>query len=184
MHAALFLDAGPLTINGTFIVEVLAFIAMVIFLAKVPLPFLGIPKPVYPWIISIAEARQRAIAEELEQAEKARADADAKLKEADAKLADARRTADNVVEGANRSAEQLRSELRQKAEGEYQRIVDSAQKDIEAERERALQSARDEVAGMVVAAKRRVIGETIDERKHRQLIEQAIGEVASGHRSG
>jgi F-type H+-transporting ATPase subunit b len=180
MHAALFLDAGPLTINGTFWVEVIAFILMVIFLAKVPLPFLGIPKPVYPWIISIAEARQRAISEQLAEAEKARADADARLKEADAKLVDARKTADTVIEGANRSAEQLRVEMRQKAEAEYQRIVDSARGDIEAERERALQSARNEVAGMVVAATQKVIGETLDDQKHRKLIEQAIQEVGSG----
>jgi F-type H+-transporting ATPase subunit b len=180
MHAALFLDAGPLTINGTFIVEVVAFILMVIFLAKVPLPFLGIPKPVYPWLISIAEARQRAITEELEQAEKARADAEAKMKEADAKLADARRTADTVVDSANRSAEQLRTELRQKAEGEYQRIVESAQKDIETQRELALQSARDEIAGIVVEAAEKVIGKTLDGKMHQRLIEEAIEEVAGG----
>jgi len=180
MHAALFLDAGPVTINGTFIVEVIAFILMIVFLAKVPLPFLGIPKPVYPWIISIAEARQRAITEQLQQADKARADAEERLKEAEAKLADARKTAENVIEGANRSGEQLRQEQRQKAEAEYQRILANAQKDIEAERERALQSARNEVAGMVVVATQKVIGETLDEHKHRQLIERAIEEIASG----
>ncbi|HET7338153.1 MAG TPA: F0F1 ATP synthase subunit B [Candidatus Dormibacteraeota bacterium] len=184
MHAALFLDAGPLTINGTFIVEVIAFVLMVIFLAKVPLPFLGIPKPVYPWIISIAEARQRAITEELEEAAKARTEADERLKEADAKLADARRTAESVIDGANRSGEQLRQELREKAEAEYQRIVASAQTDIAAERERALASARDEVAGLVVAATQKVIGETLDDRKHHQLIERAIEEVASGDGRG
>ncbi|TMC54895.1 MAG: F0F1 ATP synthase subunit B [Chloroflexi bacterium] len=180
MHAALFLDAGPLTINGTFIVEVIAFILMILFLAKVPLPFLGIPKPVYPWLISIAEARQRAITEQLDQAEKARADAEARLKEAESKLVDARKTAETVIEGANRSGEQLRQELRQKAEAEYQRIVQNAQKDIEAERDRALQSAQDEVAGMVVAATEKVIGETLDDPRHRKLIERAIQEVASG----
>lgn len=180
MHAAVFLDAGPLTINGTFIVEVIAFILMVVFLAKVPLPFLGIPKPVFPWIISIAEARQRAITEQLAEAERAKAEADTHLKDATAKLEDARRTADTVIEGANRSAEQLRQELRQKAEAEYQRIVDSAQRDIEVERDRALQSARDHVADLVVAATQKVIGETLDEPKHKQLIERAIEEVAGG----
>lgn len=184
MQAALLLDAGPLTINGTFIVEVIAFILMVLFLAYVPLPFLGIPKPVYPWLISIAEARQRQITEELQAADKAKADADAALKEAALKLADARRTAETVIDGANRSGEQLRQELRQKAEAEYQRIVAAAQTDIEAERERALISAREEVAGMVVVATRKVIGETLDEPKHRQLIERAIEEVASGDGRG
>jgi len=179
-HPALFLDAGPLTINGTFIVETVGFLLMLLFLAKVPLPFLGIPKPVFPWIIDIAEARQREITAKLEEAERTRGEAEARLKEADAKLVEARRTADTVIEGANRSGDQLRRELREKAEAEYQRILANAQKDIEAERERALQSARNEVAGMVVVATQKVIGETLDEPRHRKLIERAIEEIASG----
>ncbi|TMF71013.1 MAG: F0F1 ATP synthase subunit B [Chloroflexi bacterium] len=89
-------------------------------------------------------------------------------------------TADAVIEGANRSGEQLRADLRQKADLEYQRIVDSASRDIEVERERALQGARDQVAGLVVAATEKVIGETLDEPKHRRLIDRAIEEVARG----
>jgi F-type H+-transporting ATPase subunit b len=166
--------AGVIDINGTVIVEILTFLIMLAILARY----------VYPEVVKIAEARQRAIAEELATAEKARADAEARLQEANAKLADARRTADTVVEGANRSGEQLRQELREKAEAEYQRVVEGAQKDIEAERERALESARAEVAGMVVVATRKVIGETLDERRHHKLIEDAIEEVASGNGRG
>ena len=177
-------ESGVLTLNGTFIVETVGFLLMLLFLAYVPLPFLGIPKPVFPWIISIAEARQREITARLAEAEQARAEAESKLKEADAQLVEARRTADTVVQGANKSGEQLRAELRQKAEAEYQRIVDSAKRDIDAERERALQSARNEVAGMVVAATQKVIGETLDDAKHRQLIDRAIEEVASGDGRG
>jgi F-type H+-transporting ATPase subunit b len=177
-------DLGPLTINGTFIVETVAFLLMLLFLSYVPLPFLGIPKPVFPWIIDIAEARQREITAKLQEAEKSRTDAEARLKEADEKLVEARKTADTIVDGANRSGEQLRADLRQKAEAEHQRIVESAQRDIAAERDRALEAARNEVAGMVVAATEKVIGETLDERKHRQLIERAIQEVASGDGRG
>src|SRR5689334_16446084 len=144
---------------------------MLLFLSYVPLPFLGITKPVFPWIIGIAEARQREITAKLQEAEQSRQGAEARLKEADAKLIEARKTADTIVDGANRSGEQLRAELRQKADSEYQRIVESARRDIEAERERALQSARSEVAGMVVAATQKVIGETLDQPKHRKLIE-------------
>ena len=173
-------DLGPLTINGTFIVETVGFLLMLLFLSYVPLPFLGIPKPVFPWIIGIAEARQRDITAKLQEAEEARQQAEAKLAEADAKLIEARKTADTIVEGANRSGEQLRADLRQKAETEHDRIVEGAQRDIAAARDRALQEARNEVAGMVVSATEKVIGETLDDRKHRQLIERAIEEVTSG----
>jgi F-type H+-transporting ATPase subunit b len=180
----LYLDAGVLTINGTFIVETVGFILMLLFLSYVPLPFLGITKPVFPWIIDIAEARQRDITAKLQEAEQAKQEAEAKLKDADAKLIEARQTADTIIQGANRSGEQLRTDLRQKAEAEHDRIVESAQRDIAAERDRALAAARNEVAGMVVSATQKVIGEALDERKHRDLIERAIQEVASGDGRG
>ena len=73
-----------------------------------------------------------------------------------------------------------RQELKQKAEEESRRTVEAARKEIEAERERAVQSVRNEVASLVVAATEKVIGETLDDDKHRKLIEKAIAEVAGG----
>ena len=181
--AAPLLVAGPLTINATLIVELVGFVFMLLFLTYVPLPFLGIPKPVFPWIVSVAEARQGEITAQLEAARKEREDAEARLAEAQAKLEDARKTAQTVIEAASRSAEQLRQELRQKADEESRRTIERARKEIEAEREKAIQSVRNEVAGLVIAATEKVIGETLDDAKHKQLIERAIAEVASGDRS-
>lgn len=180
IHTAVLLEAGPLTFNATFVVELVAFLLMLLFLMYVPLPFLGIPKPVFPWIISVAEARQREITAQLEAAKKEREEAEARLAEAQAKLDDARKTAQTVIEAANKSGEQLRQELRQKAEDESKRTIEAARKDIEAERDAALRSVRNEVAGLVVMATEKVIGETLDDDKHRQLIDKAIQEVASG----
>src|SRR5881392_810632 len=143
---------------------------MLLFLYYVPLPFLGIPKPVFPWIVSIAEARQREITAKLAEAEQARSEAEARLKDADAKLIEARKTADTIIESANRSGDQLRGDLRQKAEAEYQRIVESARRDIEAGRGGALKTARREVAGLVGEPTEKGIGETPDETNPRQLI--------------
>jgi len=162
--------AGVIDINGTVIVELITFLVMMAVLARW----------VYPEIVRLAEARQRAIAEQLTEAEKSRAEAEARLKEAEAKLNEARKTAQSVIEAATKSGEQLRQELKQKAEEEAKRLTASARKEIEAERERAVQSVRNEVAGLVVAATEKVIGETLDEAKHKQLIERAIAEVASG----
>ena len=180
IHTAILLDAGPLTFNATLIVELVGFLFMVLFLMYVPLPFLGIPKPVFPWIVSVAEARQREITEQLEAARKERAEAEDRLKEAEAKLVDARTTAQTVIDSASKSGEQLRQELRQKAEEESKRTIEAARKEIEAERERAIQSVRNEVAELVVTATEKVIGETLDDTKHRQLIDRAIAEVAGG----
>ena len=162
--------AGVIDINGTVIVELITFIAMMAVLARW----------VYPEIVRLAEARQRTIAEQLTEAEKARADAEARLKEAEEKLTDARKTAQAMIDAATKSGEHLRQELKQKAEEEAKRRTAAAGKEIEAERERAIQSVRNEVAGLVIAATEKVIGETLDDAKHKQLIERAIAEVASG----
>jgi F-type H+-transporting ATPase subunit b len=163
-------DASLLTINATFWIELVAFLLMMAVLARY----------VYPRVIEAAEARQRSVAAELEQAEKARVEAEAKLKDAEAKLDDARKTAQSIVDSAGKSAEQLRSERKQKAEEEAKRLIESARKEIEAERVKAIQSVRSEVAGLVVAATEKVIGETLDLTKHKQLLDEAIEEVASG----
>jgi F-type H+-transporting ATPase subunit b len=162
--------AGVIEINGTVIVELVAFLLMLAILGRY----------VYPEIIKVAEARQRAIAEQLKEAEQARAEAEKRLTEAQERLNDARKTAQGVLEAATKSGEQLRQELKQKAEEEAKRIAESARKEIEAERDRAIQSVRNEVADMVVLATEKVIGESLDDTRHRRLIERAVEEVASG----
>jgi F-type H+-transporting ATPase subunit b len=166
-------EAGVITINGTVIVELVTFLVMLAVLARY----------VYPEIVKVAEARQRQIAEQLKEAEEARAAAEQRLKEAEEKLNDARKTAQGVIDAAAKSAEQLRQEMRQKAEEESKRTVEAARKEIEAERDQAVRSVRSEVANLVVAATEKVIGETLDDAKHRQLIDKAIKEVASGNGS-
>ena len=150
--------AGVIDINGTVIVELITFLVMLAILARY----------VYPEIVRVAEARQQAIAVQLREAEKARQEAEAKLKEAEAQLSEARRTAQSVIDAANKSAEQLRQERKQKAEEEAERL-------------KAIQSVRNEVAGLVVSATEKVIGETLDLTKHKQLIDRAIAEVTSGN---
>jgi F-type H+-transporting ATPase subunit b len=162
--------AGVITIDGTVIVELITFLIMLAILARY----------VYPEIVRLAEARQRAIAEQLKEAERSRAEAEQKLEEAEARLSDARKTAQGVIDAANKSGEQLRRELKQKAEEDSKRTVEAARKEIEAEREKAVLSVRSEVASMVVTATEKVIGESLDDARHRRLIDQAIAEVAGG----
>jgi F-type H+-transporting ATPase subunit b len=167
-------EAGVIDINGTVIVELITFLIMLAILARY----------VYPEIVRLAEARQKAVAEQLTEAEKARADAEVKLKEAQAKLDDARKTAQGVIDAAGKSAEQLRAEMKDKAEAEAKRIAEGARKQIEVERDKAIQAVRGEVADLVVEATQKVLGEAIDSPTHKKLIDKAIAEVASGNGRG
>src|SRR5258708_18791836 len=97
-------DASIITVNGTFWIELVAFILMVAILYRWA----------YPAIARAAEGRQRLIAAQLEEAEKRNREAEQRLKDAEAKLTDARAQAQDVIAGAARSGDQLREELQGK----------------------------------------------------------------------
>lgn len=160
-------SAGLLDLSLSFLVEVIAFLVMIGLLGWL----------VYPRVIEAAAARQRMISDQLERAERARQEAEQRLEDAAKQLHDARNQASQIVDGAGRSAEQVRAEIRKRADEEAKRVTENARRDIEAERQKAIDSVRGEVADLVVAATEKVVGETLDDERHRKLIEQAIAQV-------
>jgi F-type H+-transporting ATPase subunit b len=166
-------QAGLLDLSLSFVAEVIAFLAMVAILARW----------VYPRVMVAAEARQRQLAEQLEAAERTRREAEERLGDAEARLQEARRQAAEILEGAGRSGDQLRAELRQRAEEEAQRVIENTRREIEAERQRAVDSVRGEVADLIVAATEKVVGEALDDQRHRRLIDEAIAQVGQGSRN-
>ena len=168
MHAPLLDTASLLEVNATLIVEMLAFLVMLFLLGRY----------VFPRVISAAEARQKAIQAQLEGAERANEAAGEKLQEIDARLADARRQAQEMIDAASRSADQVRAELRRQGEEEGKRQLERAQRDIEAEKQKAIDAVRGEVADLVATATERVLGEVLDRDRHQRLIDAAIKEVA------
>jgi F-type H+-transporting ATPase subunit b len=165
--------AGLLDLSLSIVVEIIAFVALILILGRW----------VYPRVMEAAEGRQRQIGEQLAAAERSRQEAEQRLDDAQARLAEARTRAAEIIEGADRSAEQLRGELRSRAQEEAHRIVDGARRDIEAERQKAVDSVRGQVADLVVAATEKVVGETLDEQRHRSLIQRAIAQVGEDSRN-
>jgi F-type H+-transporting ATPase subunit b len=166
--------AGLLDITQSFTAELIAFVIMVLILAKWA----------WPWFVRATTARQEKIAAQLAAAERAQQEAEQRLQEVDRRLQEARAQAAEMLAAAGRSGEQLRAELRARAEEDAKRVVESARQDIEAERRRAIDSIRSEVADMVVSATEKVIGEALDERLHRRLIERALAQMGQAEADG
>jgi F-type H+-transporting ATPase subunit b len=166
-------EASLLDLSASFIAEVIAFVLMILILGRWA----------FPVVMRVAEERQRLIGAQLAAAERARQEAEERLRGADASLQEARGRAAEVIEGAGRSAEQLRAELRARAEEEARRIAESARREIEAERQQAIDSVRGQVADLVVAATEKVVGETLDDKRHRALIDRAIAQVGTDSRN-
>jgi F-type H+-transporting ATPase subunit b len=165
-------EANIIAVNGTFVIELVAFIAMIALLWRYA----------YPQIAKVAEGRQKLIADQLAQAEQRSREAEERLKDAEAKLNDARAQAQEVIAGAAKSGEQLRAELKAKGEEEASRQVEKAKKEIEAARQQAVESVRSQVAEIVIAVTERVVGEALDVKSHKRLIDRAIEEIGVGGR--
>ncbi len=163
----MFLAANFLVPNATFVVELVAFLFVLGFLARYVLPPLN----------KAMDARQETIRQALADADTAKRKAEEAETEYRETVDRARSEARAIVDEANRAAEALRASRREQGEQEYERIVSRAQTDIDAERRRAAEDVRRDVSGLVMAVVERVIGTGIGAAGQDGLIERTIGEV-------
>jgi F-type H+-transporting ATPase subunit b len=174
MKAMLGDTASLLEINVTFVVEVIAFVAMLLILWRW----------VYPRVIAAAEARQNQIARALEEAERSRRDTAAALEEVAKEIADARVQAREILDRAHKAAVVEAEELARKGRQEAEAQLVRARAEIAAERDKAIQEIRAQVGTLVVAAASKVLGQAIDRSAHSRLIEESLAQVDSGNRGG
>ncbi len=160
--------------NGTFLAELVAFLLVLAVFAKWILPYLR----------RMMREREEHIRNSIDAAEQARVDAAATARERHEALDAARQEARQIVEQANEVAEQLREEARERGEAEYERLLQAARAEIELERQRARDEVMNEVGDLVLRAAERVIGEGLDDARHRALVDEAIIAAQSGGDAG
>ena len=125
----------------------------------------------------VLEARTQRIAEGLRAAEEAKKDRAAAEKEYQERLAEARREGQALLDRIAKQGEDLRKQLETKARTQADGLIAKARAEIQQERDKAVQDLRAQVADLALLAAGRIIGESLDAKKHRELIERAIQET-------
>ncbi len=124
----------------------------------------------YGPILKVLSERQAKIAKGLEdsrQAAIARDNADAEAK----KILDAARAeAAKMRQSADAQGAEQRETIIAQANAEAKKIVADAAKDAEEERNRILSDLRSQVAAIAIAAANKLVGESLDEKRQRELI--------------
>lgn len=131
-------------------------------------------------IVRMLEERKKKIAQGLEDARvaaEARASAE---KEAAKIIAEAQAEANKRVAEAAGRAEKAAADMRAAAEEERARLLKTAQEEAAVERTRILGDLRGQVAALAIAAANKVIGEALDEKRQRTLIEEFFSGVKAG----
>ena len=135
---------------------------------------------VYKPLINMLEKRKASIARGLEDAriaEEARTNAES---DANRILTEAQLKANDIVREASERAETAAHELRTVADRETQKVRESALAEIEGERNRMLSELRGQVVTLALAATQKLIGETLDEKRQHNLLEEFFSGVRSG----
>jgi len=155
---------------GLLIVQIIAFAIV----------FLTLNAWVYQPMLDMMESRKQKIAQGLEDARvasEARANAE---KEAAKVLAEAQAEAGKVVREATERAASAGKDVKAAAEADAAKAREAAMVEAELERNRILGDLRGQVAALAIAAANKLVGETLDEKKQRALIDEFFSGVKGG----
>lgn len=155
---------------GLLIVQIIAFAIV----------FLTLNAWVYKPMLDMMESRKQKIAQGLEDARvasEARANAE---KEAAKVLAEAQAEAGRIVREATERAASAGKDVKAAAEAEAAKSRESVMAEAELERNRILGDLRGQVAALAIAAANKLVGETLDEKKQRALIDEFFSGVKGG----
>jgi F-type H+-transporting ATPase subunit b len=164
------MESNFLVPNGTFLVELAAFILMFFLLARY----------VIPPINKAMTARQEAIRQEFEELEESKQEA--KQAEADfkAQIAEARKEANRIREEAREQGNAIIAEAKEQAQVEAQRIREQAHAQIAAERQQALTSLRAEVGTLAISLAGRIVGESLeDDERSTRVVDRFLADLDS-----
>lgn len=161
--------------NSTFIVELIAFIVILIILARF----------VVPPINKAMTARQDAIRDQFAQLDAAKEEANSAKDEFESQIADARKEAASIREQAREQGAAIIAEMREQAQAEATRIVEHGKTQIEAERQQAVASLRAEVGSLATNLAGRIVGESLeDETRQNRVVERFLADIESGTPAG
>jgi F-type H+-transporting ATPase subunit b len=139
--------------------------------------FFFVWKWAFPAIDKMLEDRQRAIKGQMEDAEATKAEAHSLLDDYRKQLADAKGEAAGIINEARSAAEAMKADIVAKAQTEAEHITTKARQDAATERDRAIASARVEVANLSIDLAELVVGENLDRSVQLGLVERYLADL-------
>ena len=156
-----------MSINGTLIIQMIVFLALVGFTMKF----------VWPPIAAALDERARKIAEGLSAADKAKADLAQAHKRVEEQLSAARDDAARRLADAERLAQQLVEEAKSRASEEGAKIVAAARAEAAQEATKAREALRDAVAALAVKGAEQILRREVNAGVHAELLNRLKAEL-------
>ncbi|MEN9735916.1 MAG: hypothetical protein RL129_626 [Actinomycetota bacterium] len=132
--------------------------------------FLVLRRAVVPMFEKAYSARTEAIEGGIEKAEKAQREAEVALRKYTEQLTGAQDEAQKIREDARVQGAAILEDLRTKAQEEAARITAAAATQIEAERQQAVTSLRNEIGTLATELASKIVGEALDDQVRQSRI--------------
>ncbi len=157
------LDPNPGLIAWTIV----TFIILVLILRK------------FAWkpILKALQDREAHVQSTLERAEEARKEAARILDENRKQLDRAEEEGRRIMTESRALGEKLKEEIIAKANQQSQRLVDQAKEEIDRDKQAALNQLRSEVASLAIKAAEKILDETLDETRHRKIVDAYLHQL-------
>ena len=149
---------------GLLIWTIITFVFLLLVLRKVAW------KP----LLAALEQRENTIRTSLEEAQRARQEAEQLLTENRRILADANREVSRLIEQGREEAERLRTSITEQAQAEAKRLVDEAQREIGREKQLAVQELKSTAADLALVAAGKLLNTVITDADHRRLVTEFL----------
>ncbi|WP_136254710.1 F0F1 ATP synthase subunit B [Onishia niordana] len=156
-----------MNINMTLIGQMIAFAIFVWFCTKY----------VWPPISTALHERQKKIADGLDAASRATRDLEVAQEEANKTLRESKEQAAEILEQSHKRSSQMIEEAREQARQEGERMITTAKSEIDQEVNRAREELRSQVSHLAVVGAERILESSIDEKKHRELVDKLANEL-------
>jgi F-type H+-transporting ATPase subunit b len=140
-------------LNLTAVLSILNFLLL----------FFVLKKALFDKFFDVLRRRKEKIEGEMAQAEKIRKEANSIKEDYERKLEETRASSEEVITRAEREAEEIRRQAREKAQQEIQRMYSAAEMQIEQEREKAMADLQNVIVTSAVAMVSRFLKEEMDE---------------------
>ena len=130
----------------------------------------------YKPLLRMMDERSNRIKESLEQAESVKDQSLHAEEEVKKQLQDASRQGQEIIARATQTSDEIRNKAQELARKDAEALLERAQQAIKAERDGAIDELRREFADLTIIAASKVIGESLDKKAHKQLIDKVLQE--------
>lgn len=130
-------------------------------------------------ILNSLRAREKAISDSLAKAEQVQLEAERMIAENERQRKINEEAIQRQLREGKEYAERMRVEMTEKAHDEARKMLEAAKVQIERDTKLAISQLRNEAADLAIGAAGKLLDESMDTAKHRQVVEKFIAQIPS-----